>query len=255
LGNGDLGKLQELPAEQLAALGGGMGMAGFGGLTFSPVVDGHTLLTHPWDPVAPDVSASVPILIGSTKDEMTSLLMSDPKYGTLTDAELRARVGFMSAGKDANKLIEFYRGLHPNHTPTDLLVDVVTSQYVTIASMQLAERKFAQGKAPVYLYMVTWETPVLGGKMRSPHGVDLPLVFANTDIAVGLLGDGPEARQMSELMSKAFVAFARKGDPNNAGLPKWPAYSTDTRATLHFDVPPTVVNDPNKDERLFWASI
>jgi para-nitrobenzyl esterase len=102
--------------------------------------------------------------------------------------------------------------------------------------------------------MVTWETPVLGGKMRSPHGVDLPLVFANTDIAVGLLGDGPDARQMSGLMSKAFVAFARNGDPNYPGLPKWPAYSPDNRATLHFNVPPAVLSDPNKEERLFWAA-
>jgi para-nitrobenzyl esterase len=179
--------------------------------------------------------------------------MSDPKYGTMTDAELKQRVAFMTSGKDPDQLIAFYRRLHPNRAPTDLLVDIITSQFATIGSIQLAERKCAQGKAPVYLYMVTWETPVLGGKMRSPHGVDLPLVFANTDIAVGLLGDGPEARQMSTLMSKTFIAFARTGNPNHAGLPTWPAYSPERRATFHFDIPPTVVNDPNKEERLFWT--
>jgi para-nitrobenzyl esterase len=254
LSKDDLAKLQEIPADQLVSLGGGMGMTG-GGLTFSPVVDGVSLPTHPWEPVAPEVSANVPIMIGSTKDEMTSLLMSDPKYGKLTDAELRQRVGFMLGPKNVDQLVQFYRKLHPNHTPTDLLVDIVTGHYTTISSIQLAERKFAQGKAPVYVYMVTWETPVLGGKMRSPHGVDLPLVFANTDIAAGLVGDGPDARQMADMMSKSFAAFARNGNPNCRVVPQWPAYSPDTRSTLHFNVPPALVSDPNKDERLFWASL
>ena len=193
-------------------------------------------------------------MIGSTKDEMTSLLMADPRYGMLTDAELTQRVGFMLQTKDPGKIIDFYRRTHPTHSPTDLLVDITTSHYMTIDSIRLAERKFAQGGAPAYLYMVTWETPVLGGKMRSPHGVDLPLVFGNTDIAVGLLGDGPKPRQMSDLMSRTFVAFARSGNPNHSGLPNWPPYSN-ARATLHFDLPPAVINDPNKDERLFWGSV
>ena len=253
IANNELDKLQEVPAERLVTLGGGMGLEAFGGLTFSPVVDGRSLPAHPWDPVAPATSASVPIMVGSTKDEMTSLLMSDPKYGTLTDAELRQRVAFMIPGRATDDIIGLYRRLHPTHTPTDLLVDIVTSQYATMGSIQLAERKFAQGKAPVYLYMVTWETPVLGGKMRSPHGIDLPLVFVNTDIAAALLGPGPQPLQISALMSKAFVAFARNGDPNVAGAPQWPAFSPDSRATMHFDVPPSVINDPNKEERLFWA--
>jgi para-nitrobenzyl esterase len=254
LSHTDLGKLQQVPVDELVSRGGSMGMTMMGGLTFTPVVDGYSLPTQPWDPVAPAVSATVPILIGSTKDEMTSLLMSDPKYGTLTELELKQRVAFMAQGKDPDKVIDCYRRLHPNHTPTDLLVDIVTSQYMTTASVQLAERKFAQGKAPVYLYMVTWETPVLDGRMRSPHGIDLTLVFANTDIAVGLLGDGPEPRELSALMSKAFVAFARNGNPNHAGLPQWPAYSPDSRATMHFNIPPMVVNDPNKEERLLWTA-
>jgi para-nitrobenzyl esterase len=254
LAKGDTSKLQEIPVEKLIALGGGMGSMDPEGLTFSPVVDGHSLPTQPWDPVAPAVSATVPIIVGSTKDEMTSLLMADPKYGTLTDAELRQRLPFMAPGKDPASVIDLYRKLHPDHTPTDLLVDVVTSQFTTIPSMHIAERKFAQGKAPAYLYMVTWETPVLGGKMRSPHGIDLTFVFDNTDIAAGLLGTGPQPQQMAKLMSQAFVAFARTGNPNHAGLPDWPAYSPAQRASLHFNVPPAVVNDSNKEERLFWTS-
>jgi para-nitrobenzyl esterase len=221
----------------------------------APVVDGHSLLGHPWDPIAPAVSANVPIMIGSTKDEMTSLLMADPKYGKLTSEELIQRVGFMLKTRDANKIVDFYRRLHPTHTPTDLLVDITTANYMTIGSIQPADRKLVQGKAPVYVYMVTWETPVLGGVMRSPHGVDLPLVFENTDIAKGLLGDGPVPQQLATQMSKAFAAFARSGNPNFAGLPNWPVYTADARATLHFDVPAAVVNDPNKEERVFWASL
>jgi para-nitrobenzyl esterase len=45
-------------------------------------------------------------------------------------------------------------------------------------------------------------------------------------------------------MSEAWVAFAHTGNPNNKELPKWPAFDADTRATMIFNVPSKVENDP-----------
>ena len=37
-------------------------------------------------------------------------------------------------------------------------------------------------------------------------------------------------------MSRAWLAFARHGRPDHAGLPAWPGYSTAGRATMIFDI-------------------
>ena len=104
------------------------------------------------------------------------------------------------------------------------------------------------------MYLVNWKTPVLGGALRSLHGVDMPLIFDNVEIARGLLGPGPGPQQMADMMSRAFAAFARTGNPEHVGIPKWPAYSLKNRETLIFDVPPSLANDPQKKERELWSA-
>ena len=46
----------------------------------------------------------------------------------------------------------------------------------------IAEMKAAQNEAKVWLYQLMWNTPVFDGMLRSPHSLDLPLIF---DIAMG----------------------------------------------------------------------
>ncbi|HKO89609.1 MAG TPA: hypothetical protein VJU61_00560, partial [Polyangiaceae bacterium] len=82
----------------------------------------------------------------------------------------------------------------------------------------------------------------------------IPLAFDNTRVANALSGDEPAARQMASLVSGAFIAFAKTGNPNLAGLPSWPEYRLEQRATLIFDLPPVIVNDPRGAERRLFAS-
>jgi para-nitrobenzyl esterase len=56
-------------------------------------------------------------------------------------------------------------------------------------------------------------------------------------------------------MSRAWAAFARNGDPSHDGIPKWPAYTLDKRATMILDATCTVVDDPMREERLAWLKI
>lgn len=240
-------KLQSVPMDELILAGGKAGL-----LAFSPAVDGKILPTHPFDPVASPVSATIPLMVGTTKDEATNVVLSDPTWPTMDEADLVKRASAMVGPDRAAKAIELYRSKAPQDKPMHLFTSMMTDQVFTHSSILLAERRVAQGKAPVFMYKVNWETPVLGGKLRSPHAVELPFVFDNVDVSTGLVGAGPEQQQMADLMSSAFAAFARTGNPDVADHPHWPAYTLAKRETFIFDLPAHVESDPNRDFRIFW---
>lgn len=103
------------------------------------------------------------------------------------------------------------------------------------------------------MYRLDWETPVLDGRLKAPHGLDTPLVFDNAAGAAGLCGSGPEPHKIAADMSQAWINFARTGNPSLKGLP-WPAYEAGSRKTMIFDVPSHVVSDVDSEVRQFFAT-
>src|SRR5262249_5910179 len=83
----------------------------------------------------------------------------------------------------------------------------------------------------------------VGGKIRAAHGLEVPFVF--NDVArARTTGTRPERFEVADAMSSAWVAFARDGDPNHAGIPTWRPYAADDRTILVFDAPCRVADDP-----------
>jgi para-nitrobenzyl esterase len=252
---GDLEALQNLPVDKVLDAQGVVMKKDRGTFTFnspfSPVADGTVLPGHPFDPKAPAVSAAVPLLIGSTRDEMTLFLHG--KLGPMTDGMVRMGLGRL-VGDAKDQVFEHYRRRMPDASGADLIITAGSDMF-RAPSLLAAERKVAQGKAPVYMYLFTWETPVLGGKLKATHAIDIPFVFDNTDLVPTFTGRDPERFKLAEQMSAAWVAFARTGNPNHAGLPEWPAYTTGQRATMLFNLPARVENDPRSEERQLWHGI
>ncbi len=251
-------ELQKLPAEKLlAAMRGGPGGpggpgGGGGGLPLSPVIDGKSLLANPFDPTAPAVSADVPLLIGSTETEVTWSI--NTKYDPLDDAALKARVKDVLRLQDdgrAEQLISTYKRGRPKASNLDLALIIATdaSNFRTGTDTQ-AERKAALGKAPTYMYRFAWYSPVSGGRIRAMHCLDIPFVFDNVDACRVVTGDGADRYPLAERMSKAWVAFARTGNPNHSGLPSWQPFDATRRTTMLFNNDCTVVDDPYREERL-----
>jgi para-nitrobenzyl esterase len=243
----DMDKLRSVSTQDLMMAGAKAGL-----LAFFPAVDGKILPTQPFDPVGSPLSAKVPIMVGSTKDEATNVFLTDPTWQTMTDADLLKRVSGSVGPELAPTVIEMYRSSAPTDKPMHLWTSIVTDQMFTRNSVLLAERKVEQHAAPVYMYKINWNSPVLGGKLRAPHAVELPFVFDNVDVSAGLVGAGPTQNKMAEMMSRTFAAFARTGNPNVKGYPHWPAYTLEKRETFIYDIPPQVVSDPNSTYRVFW---
>ncbi len=245
---GDLSKLETLSAGEIqdaaAAVTAAEGvMAGF-----SPCIDGIALPRDPFNPDAPAISASIPVMIGTNKDETTLFLRSHPKWNQFTDEDVDKRA-HDAVGAKGPALVAELRKAFPDYSPTHLVCAVQTVQTMWLGSITLAERKAAQKSGPVYMYVLTWETPAARGSLRSPHALEIPLVFDNVEAArsfVGREGDAPQI--LAEQMSEAWLAFARTGDPNTPALPDWPAYDPARRATMMFDLESKVVGDP-------WAAV
>jgi para-nitrobenzyl esterase len=217
------------------------------------VVDGRSLPTHPFDPKATEVSSGVPVIIGTNKDEATLFMAFDPGFGRLTAEEARKRFDAQLGEKSA-AAFEMYRKARPDDQPTYWVASMTTDMGTWMNSIRLAERKAAQQAAPVFMYRLDWESPVANGTLKSPHGLDVGLVFdhASTASSQAMLGTGPEPGKLAALMSQAWVNFARTGDPSQKGL-AWPRYDAQARKTLIFDVSSHVVADPDAQRREFWS--
>jgi para-nitrobenzyl esterase len=246
ISKGQLDKLHSLPASDLQrvqpavekrlAPGGARSGGGWG-----PVMDGKIIPAHPFDPGAPAISAAVPMLIGTCLNEMVNGT-DNPERETLTSEEVLKRVTARYSEK-ANDIVQAYRKEYPHESPFGLWAAISAAGMRQNAIAQ-AERKAAQSGAPAYMYVFAWRTPVLGGQIGTFHSSEITFAFDNASLCPHYSGGGADALALSNKMGAAWAGMARTGRPGHSGLPAWPAYTSEKRATMFFNTPCEIVKDP-----------
>lgn len=228
---------------------------GFGGLYFGPVLDFRTLPRHPFYPDAAPLGRSIPMIIGNTREETLGFMGNDPKNVGLTWDTLAARLspGVMRIDITPEAVIAGYRAMHPEWSPDQVLIAATTAGRSWRGAVIEAEERAWAG-APAWVYQLDFPGELASGRKGAFHTADIPLVFDNVE-ATGSRTRGPGAQIMSDRMSDAFIALARDGDPNHAGLPRWDRYELPRRQTMLIDIQPRMVDDPRGDERAFFAAI
>ncbi len=198
-------------------------------------MDGVNLPRHPFEPSAPALSNSVPMLIGTTATETSifpDFLGGDP-FGIGFD-ELQSRFARLlppGLPHSPAAIVERARQALPDASPTDLLFLVTTELLFRARSITQAECA-AKRPAPVYMWLLDWVTPADGGKWGSPHGLSVPLVMDTVPSVPSMFGNQVEgALTLSRTMSGMWAAFARTGVPSIPGLPEWPSYDETRRET------------------------
>ncbi len=202
---------------------------------WTPTVDGTILPGIPFDPRAPEVSYHVPMMIGTVLNEFVTGI-DNPNADSLTTEELRT---FASKFGDPEAIVNAYREAYPDAANFDVLSLIAASPVRRNAVLQ-ARRKMALAGAPAYLYLFAWQTPVLDGRPRAFHCSELAFVFDNVDRCENMTGSVAEAHRLAPKVSDAWISFARTGDPNHHGIPKWPPFAATAGSTMLFDEECTV---------------
>jgi para-nitrobenzyl esterase len=213
----------------------------YGERDWGPTVDTRILPRHPFDPGAPEISAHVPLLTGTNLHEFVSGL-DRPDANAMGVEELNRLVS-VEFGDRSKAIIDAYRRDYPKATPFGLYA-IIAAARVRRPAFEQAIRKAALGAAPAYSFVYSWRTPVLDNRPGPFHACEIAFTFDNAEICDHYSGGSPEAFTLSKQISTAWTNFARRGNPNHDGLPHWPIYTAEQRATMYFDTHCEVRNDP-----------
>ena len=216
---------------------------------FSPLVDGKFVPQHPFHPVASSVSADVPLMLGSTRTELTSSAAAgDFALSRLGHAQPhRARCSARTPSAADRGLPEG----EPGATPSDLYFLIASDYRYSGPVMKIAERRAALGKGrglPLLLPLGD------AGRGRPPQ------VAAHDRDPVRLRqrqGRVASHRRRCRRRWRWPTRSATPGlpspgraIPNTPKLPRWTAFNAADRATMVIDNDSRVVNDPIREQRL-----
>ncbi|MEN2788551.1 carboxylesterase/lipase family protein [Sphingomonas oligophenolica] len=247
---GDVDALRAVSADRLLA---GLQKVTKGNPMLGPgiVADGAVIPQIPFAPGTPPVSPGIAMMVGHTATETTVLF---PPEGAFSLDWGGLAAALESKVREAGPLINGFRRLRPDATPSDLYFAITTEAGMGRNARVVQEKRAVAGTAPCYAYLVAWQSPVSGGTLRAHHGVELPMVFDTVADFPNLAPRATEAQALANVMSRRWAAFARTGNPNVAGLPEWPAYSDPRRATMIFDSPCALSDDPLGVEQALIAA-
>ncbi|MGB3454718.1 MAG: carboxylesterase family protein, partial [Litorimonas sp.] len=183
--------------------------------------------------IAFDVGAvhAVPVLAGYNADEGTLFFPDDPQPTVWlqdlepgTAAELTTRLSDPFPTQAA-RLVELY-GLDENFTEggTQMMGDEIFG-----VNIRFAARRAAAAGAPAWTYFFSRVPPSDKQTVGAFHAAEIPFVFDSHEPVLGLSEDDAE---LTRIIADYWANFAATGNPNGAGLPEWPAYSTDQ--WMHF---------------------
>jgi para-nitrobenzyl esterase len=237
-----------LPIEQLLAAQEHVSRTrGLG--AFTPYVDGVTLPRRPVDSLRD--GTSVPLLLGSNRDEWA---LFDVFFGAAATDVVKAQLRGM-LGDEVDRVHAAYLAARDDRDAARAWVDVVGDVAFRIPMIRLAEA--AARTAAVWMYRFDWATGAFDGRLGAAHALELPFVWNTVDLPVAqllLAGDVAGARPLATAMHATWASFIRGGVPNGAGLPAWPRYDADRRATMLLDRSSQVIDDPDGALRQLWPA-
>jgi para-nitrobenzyl esterase len=242
----DLAAWQAVPVDDLLAAQSAAMAKLFpvvGMMPWHPVADGEVLPGTWQELVAGGQAADVPLVIGTTRDEMALFAAFDPTSANLDADALVRRLSGLGIADPAGYLAA-YDAVEPDAAPPARWSTITTDRAMWRPAVRYAEAHAARQPA-TWMYRFDW--PAASAALGACHAIDIPFPFG----AVGRNGwdafvdDPAGAVELSRTVQALWVSFARDGVPSAPGGPHWPPYDpTADRATLLLGRNLTIEHDP-----------
>ena len=231
LGAPDIQVARSLPTEKvLKAASEGKG------LKFWPVLDGELLRAPNAEAYRPGRFNDVPILLGFNSGEGAGNAPPD------TTAKSFSEIGKDAPAACAPQLAAVL-ALYSHETDA-----VAVRSYEDLSrdsgtgwnSWTWARLHALHGRSKVFLYYFDVSPP--DSTVGAYHGAETEYVFGRPSATARL-----EDAQVSQLMRRYWINFAKSADPNGPGLPVWPAFSDSSSKAMIFDRNSSARRLPNVD--------
>lgn len=237
-------------------------------ILYSPVMDGVVFSEAPLHAIAKGLSAQVPLLVGTTKDETRYYMVDIPILQTPLATPLAMMTLFpfyqraIPPGKTILETNFLYQKtysespLKPNLVTLALLTDL----HLRLPTLRVAEAQLSHQPENVFVYRFDWvppspEYPNL--ELGAMHGAELGFVFGYPEGWYEIYGNEGIPKGLLDQVMDAWIAFAKTGNPNHGNMPAWSPYNMQNRPTMLFNAKGDsassgVKNDPDGKTRAFW---
>ncbi len=231
-----LAKLRALSVEKI--VDGGLENDGEGGprIYSGPILDGKLVVETAESAYKVGRQAKVPLIIGNCSAEIGGGFVNSSR----SKEELFSLFG---------ELAEEAKSAYDPDGDKDF-AEVITkfnTDWVWGEPARFTARAFVAQGAPAYIYHFGYVPPSM--QQRSPygagHGSEVAYVFNTLNERRGGPEPTPEDQELARMMNAYWVNFAKTGDPNGEGLPKWPAYTPEKNEILDIQPDGMPVSEPD----------
>ena len=242
----NLAALRAMSSEQILKLGSAKtpGKPGF-----EPDTDGYFLPQSVSAIFAAGQQAHIPLLAGWNQDEGSGGVVKKPETGTMDGLKATAQKEF---GAHADEFLQVYQGADDAQA-LRAAKDFAGDKFLVYSTWAWLEAQ-TKGGSPAYRYLFAQPSPgdpfhaVADGAF---HSDEIEYVFGNLDSRKGAAFK-PEDYQLSDLIQTYWTNFARTGDPNGAGAPRWPAYDASGQwQVMRLSPDAQAAPDKHRDRYLF----
>jgi len=223
-------------------------------LVFGPRIEAGLLDAEPLPALKQGEACAVPMLIGTTGDELgyTPFRAGIPWVETLHGRDAAIETLVRSFGAERGQAIwDTYVAEFPDDSDAGIAGRIRSDRYYRLPAIQAAEANAPRAPTWMYRFTLPATSPIAGNV--STHATDLCFWFgtmADSPFRDFFFGRGPtdEELVLSRRMRRDIAHFARTGQCD------WPAYEAGERATRRYDLEDCVELDPQGNARRIWPT-